>query len=138
MKIKLGEVRSSYEKDNNNYVSGETIYLEKHSWNCKWYWGFGYVGNRDLHTHFNSVFLGKETDVNKIFSKTKITQAEWWLLRDLFTQAYALKNCAEVYRYGGHQTTLKGTTDIIQDKKQETRLNKDLEIVLNKIWSLLK
>jgi hypothetical protein len=133
-KILLGKVRDDYK---GNHVAGEKIYLSKHSWDCGWYWGFGYVGNKDLHTHFDSAFLTSETDIKKIFEETKITQSEWWLLRDLFIQAYALKNCAEVYRYGGHQTSKTGITDIIKNDELAKQLNKDLETVLNKIWEML-
>lgn len=134
MEKKLGTVRKDYKE---NTVSGETIFLSEHNWDCDWYWGFGYVGNGRLHTHFDSTFLSTEADVNKIFSETKINQDTWWLLRDLFIQAYALSKSAETYRYGGHQTTKKGVTDIIQDKKMCIRLNKDLKTVLDKIWSLI-
>ena len=132
---KLGKIREDYEK---GLVMGEIIYLSKHSWNCDWYWGFGYIGNKDLHTHFNTTFLDEATtDINKIFSETKISQNTWWLLRDLFIQAYALKEAPGVYRNGGYQTTEKGITDIIQNKAMEERLNKDLRIVLDKIWELV-
>src|SRR5687767_15009990 len=68
------------------------VYLEKHKWDCGWYWGFGYIGNRAWHTHFDSLFLnGADTSVDKLFIKSKFTQTEWWELRDMFIQAYALK-----------------------------------------------
>jgi hypothetical protein len=35
----------------------EAIYLRDFSWDCDWYWGGGYIGNRKLHTHFDSCFL---------------------------------------------------------------------------------
>ena len=33
------------------------VYLYDFSWDCDWYWGGGYIGNNQLHTHFNSCFL---------------------------------------------------------------------------------
>ena len=108
--ITLGRLRRDYKKD---AVSGEVIELQKHSWDCDWYWGFGYIGNSRLHTHFNNIFLTEETDIDKIFEITDIRQDEWWILRDLFEQAYSLRSCAETYRHGGHQSTKKGTTDKI-------------------------
>jgi hypothetical protein len=55
----------------------------------------------------------------------------------LFIQAYALKECAEIYQYGGHQTTEKQITDIIKDKAKADNLNKDLKKVLDLIWDLV-
>jgi len=40
-------------------LTGESrrIYLTDFSWDCGWYWGGGYIGNRDLHCHFDGCFL---------------------------------------------------------------------------------
>ena len=113
------------------------LYLSKHSWDCGWYWGFGYIGNSRLQMHIDSLING-EYDVNKIFDgSTRITQDQWWIIRDLFRQAYALKAAAEVYQYGGHQTTRPGMTDRIKNLEMAARINKDLEIVLNKVWDFI-
>ena len=132
MKKLLGIVNKEIE----SCASGETIYLEKHRWECGWYWALGYIGNKNIHTHIEELIKNKETDVNKIFSKTKITQNTWWILRDLFIQAYTIKKCAEVYRYGGHQTNTNGLS-VERDDKLIARLNSDLEKILNNIWELL-
>ena len=87
--------------------------------------------------HIDSLING-EYDVNKIFDgSTRITQDQWWIIRDLFRQAYALKAAAEVYQYGGHQTTRPGMTDCIKNLEMAARINKDLEIVLNKVWDFI-
>lgn len=136
-KIYLGKVRDDFKE---NFVSGEKIYLEMHSWDCNWYYGMGYIGNRNLHTHFDITFLNNDSsyDIKDIFEKTPLTQSQWWLLRDLFIQAYALRKCAEVYRNGGHQTSKKGITDIIENSEMENKLNADLKIVLDMIWDVLQ
>ena len=134
----LGKIKDDY-----SHAAGESIYLEKHSWDCNWYWGFGYISNGRIHlgrmhTHFDSVFLNNAPyNIEEIFKSTKITQDQWWTLRDLFIQAYALKECAKVYHYGGHQITKENITDIIKDEKMENRLNQDLKKVLNKIWEIV-
>ena len=38
-------------------TSPSPIYLTGFKWNCGWYWGGGYIGNKNMHTHFNSCFL---------------------------------------------------------------------------------
>ena len=120
------------------YLTNEPIRIYKHKWECNWYWGFGYIGNQHLQTHFKGELLGRETQIDKIFKKPHYTQEDWWLIRDLFKQAYALQKCAEVYLYGGHQTTRLGVSDIIKSEEMNERLNKDLEIVLNKVWDILE
>ena len=113
------------------------VYLSKHSWDCNWYWGFGYLGNKNCHFHIESL-LGRESDVTKIFTEPKLSQKAWWVVRDLFVQAYALKDAAAVYRYGGYQSASKGITDVIKSKELEDRLNKDLETILNTVWKFIE
>jgi hypothetical protein len=139
-KIFIGKVREDFKGNERNYVSGEKLFITQHSWDCDWYWGFGYIGNKDLHTHFDSTFLGgaEAYDVEKVFETPVLTSKEWWLVRDLFVQAYALKGAAEVYRHGGYQTSMKGVTDIIKDDEMCTRLNADLQAVLDKVWSIFE
>lgn len=113
---------------------GEACYLSKHQWDCSWYWSFGYLGNRNCHYHFES-FLGSSLyEASKIFSETKITDKEWWVIRDLFVQAYALKKCAEIYQYGGHQTSQQGVTDLLKSAEKAATLNADLENILGTTW----
>ena len=32
---------------------GKSILLRRPSFECDWYWGFGYIGNKNLHTHLD-------------------------------------------------------------------------------------
>ena len=130
-KVLLGKVKDNAE----GYIAGERIWLTKHTWQCDWYWGFGYIGNKNLHTHFSSILEG-DALASELFESTNISDNEWWVIRDLFKQAYALREAAAVYRHGGHQTTKLGTTDIIKDTVKAMVLNADLEIVLDKLWKV--
>jgi hypothetical protein len=116
----------------------EKLSLSRHSWNCGWYWGFGYIGNKHLHTHFDSVFLNDCPEYEDIFEDAVFTSDEWWIIRDLFMQAYALRKAAEVYRYGGHQTTFKGLTDCIKSEELENKINADLKKVLDTLWNYIE
>jgi hypothetical protein len=113
----------------------EPVYLTKHEWACGWYWAFGYLGNKKCHFHFESYLEGGKYEITQHLKQSNITQKEWWVIRDLFVQAYALQKAAEVYRHGGHQTTMKGVTDVISDPDMCKRLNNDLEIILNVLWA---
>ena len=126
-KIYLGEIKE-----------WGSVSIEKHSWDCEWYWGFGYLGNAHCHFHLESLITG-ETDVKKVFDKgTWLSQSDWWIIRDLAIQAYGLKTAAEVYRHGGHQTSVAGITDKIKNLEKAKELNKDLEIILNSLWEFIK
>ena len=119
-------------------IDNEVIYLSKHEWDCGWYWGFGYLGNKNLHYHFDTYLKGDEWKVNNIFKVTRITQDQWWILCDLFKQAYALKDCAAIYQYGGHISSKTGMTDVLNSDDKAKVLNDDLKIILDKIWEFLQ
>lgn len=130
-KIYLGRVRNGV----TNFLSDEPVYLSKHTWDCGWYWSLGYVGNMKTHCHFEGQFLtGPVLEASELFSKTNITNAEWWVLRDLFIQAYALQEAAEVYRYGGRQRRQAGLTDMLHSPEMAKALNADLERILDTLW----
>ena len=118
-------------------------FLEKHSFDCGWYWAFGYLGNRDCHWHIKSIINQPEeycptwTNIDHHFSSTWLTQSQWWVLRDLFISAYALKKAAEVYKHGGHQTTMAQNLRIIS-KQMSDQINADLEKLLDNIWNFLE
>jgi hypothetical protein len=109
------------------------IYLRWHKWDCNLYWSFGYLGNDDCHYHFKSYLDGKHWKVEQVFKSTWITQELWWVMLDLFKQAYALKNAAEIYRHGGYITSKPGITDLLADPVKAAGLNADLKILLDKI-----
>ena len=133
-KIYLGKIKKDF-KDST--IANENLYLDKHSWDCGWYWRFGYIGNRNLHCHFDGHLLYK-WEISDIFVEPLYTQSTWYAIQDLFKQAYALKSAAEVYRLGGHITSDKSISTVVRDKELETRLNTDLQKVLDKLWHILE
>ena len=135
-KIYLGVLKENV----GTFADGEAIYLSKHEWSCGWYWAFGYVGNAKCRFHFDSLLYLKDGngsvryEASQLFSECNISDKDWWVIRELFVQAYALKKAAEVYRCGGRQITKEGVTDLIRDDEMVFRLNADLKRVLDKIW----
>lgn len=118
------------------------IYLTQHRWDCDWYWAFGYLGNKDCHFHISSLIdhPGKYDpewhNVTRHFTETWLTQDQWWILRDLFIQAYAIRKCADSMLYGGHQT-MQAEPHRIKSESLNNELNGHLETLLKNIWTLL-
>lgn len=123
---------------------GEYVYLSKFSWDCNWYWGGGYLrfyrrNNRswNCHTHFDSIFFNNSDKDNKyhidkyrdMFEKSALTEEEWWRLFDLMKQFYKLKECAEVFQYGGHMTS-KGRTEDELNPFLASELNNQLKTII--------
>lgn len=133
---------------------GEYVWLEKESWDCDWYWGFGYLHTytnnanperaKDLsmHTHFNYEFL-KGPDCSKdmfknYFKETVLTDEEIWILCDLMMTYYTLKKTAELFRHGYSYQTEKAKIDKLKSPMTEDLINKVLlPEVFKKIEQLL-
>lgn len=105
---------------------GEKVWLETPSWDCGWYWGFGYLKTKSSHTHVDGLtgkheyydtekqcFRLSSDYVHNIYDSPKLvvttfTSNEGWKLTELFRQFYLLKEMAEFThkkRPGCHITT---------------------------------
>lgn len=125
----------------------EFVYLQKPSFDCDWYWGFGYIQtykyktSRDFegHSHWDSEIVGKTEQYdsekqawvlsehkhhlrdNKNWLQFTITEKESWELADLMQSYYTLKKVAEIYHTG-----ISGLTSgklSLKDSKQEHEIN---------------
>lgn len=133
---------------------GEYVYLEEPSWDCGWYWGFGYLHtytnnkqperSRDLtsHFHFDSTFLnGKDCArdmFKKYFKETVLTDSEIWELVDYMQTFYTLKAAAELFNRGHSHQTERAKIEDLQSEEQRDLVNKVwLPEVFNRIRTLL-
>lgn len=127
----------------------EKIYLTPPSWDCDWYWGFGYLGNRNCHYHVDGLKTIKEYNFEKQYWSTERVNLydgfkkhfgdsfivkddrDIWTLAELFETFYSLKNIAEVYNRGGSHMSSNPCKDIIKNAEEYKRIN---EIVLPQIF----
>lgn len=84
-------------KENNRY-----LWLEAPSWDCGWYWGFGYVEqytnhkapdkakDTRMHTHWDSLH-----NEGNPFKETTFNKEEYKELKELFNRFYSLKEGAD-------------------------------------------
>ena len=94
------------------------VYLEAGSWDCGWYWGFGYleVYNKpktdiNEHYHFNSLFNKFGIDgIEEHFSSFVLLEKEIWILADLMKSYYNLREVADFYHQGNSNFTSEERT----------------------------
>lgn len=132
-RIYLGKVKDDFK---NTMIQGEQLYLTKHEWQCDWYWAFGWIGNKNLHTHFDSTLLWN-LDATKIFDSPIYNEHDWYVIQELFARAYALKAAAEIYSRGNANITAKSVCGSIRDLALAERINADLEAILNTLWAFM-
>lgn len=127
--------------------TNELVWLEEPSWDCGWYWGFGYLETytnnanperaKDIssHTHFdvtflNDVHLNGFDKFNDYFAETTLTSDEIWLLVDYMKSFYSLKQSASLLLNGNSHYTDRATIDVLKDKELSDKINHELLPVL--------
>jgi len=133
---------------------GEHVYLEKESWDCGWYWGFGYLHtftndrqptrsvDISSHFHFDGKFLEGPLSAydtfREYFKETVLTNNEIWELVDLMTTAYTLKKTAAILSHGYSYYTDRAKISDLKDKELEEKINHEfLPEVFDRIRALL-
>lgn len=108
----------------------ERVYMPKPSWDCDWYWGFGYLDSAYTHTHFDSCILDKSKcsfDAFKdYFETTPLTDDDIWILCDYMKSFYTLKKTAELFKHGNSWQTERATIDKLKDLDLYNKINHEL------------
>jgi hypothetical protein len=88
-------------------ADGTTYWLEAPTWDCGWYWGFGYVETytNNLHPEFALDISSHQHATHEFFESGTITDwtvsdKELWEIRELFAQFYTLRKTAEYFDQG--------------------------------------
>lgn len=122
---------------------GVKIYLSPASWDCNWYWAFGYLGNNQEHYHLSGYANGRninmydalmeDYDLNPVIAK------HLWTFCEIVQTVYTLKKSAEVLGRGGSHYTTNPCKDIIINTDEVTRINEVvIPALLEKLYELVK
>jgi len=131
---------------------GIWYWLEAPSWDCSWYWGFGYIEtytsnkspgrSRDISSHshadkFMSDYFIEWNGSKPCLVKRTFTEAEGWELSELFQQFYFLSDAAENFGRGKcHCAATK--IKLWKKKALANEINKKiLPTVMNRIMEIL-
>lgn len=111
-------------------VDGESIYISAPSWDCGWYWGFGYLGNKNCHYHLGGIAKERQNlfdalkshfdNDSHIFKNEGLT----WRFCELVQTAYSLKKTAEVLGRGGSHYSSNPLAELIKNSAEVERINK--------------
>jgi len=120
----------------------ERIFLSPPSWDCGWYWGFGYLGNMNCHYHVDGLSKNKNLydAFKEHFGKSlMIRDSQLWTVCELFKTFYILKETAEVLGRGGAHYTTNPCKDIIINKDETDRINNVvLPAVFDALYNILE
>ncbi len=124
-------------------AEGTKYWLEAPSWDCDWYYGFGYIETysnnncpekaRDInsHQHFDSLFLNNSKvsafdAFKEFFKETTLNDKEIWLLIDYMHSFYTLKKAAEVFGTGYSHMTEKAKLSEVQNIEMAKEINEKM------------
>ena len=120
-------------------AKGRKLFLVAPSWDCGWYWGFGYIEtytnnshperSKDIasHSHFDSLF-GNNCNLydgfKRIIKDSTLSDSELWQLCDYMKTFYCLNETAEVLKRGSSHYSERAKLDIVKDEAYAERINK--------------
>jgi hypothetical protein len=115
---------------------GRMVYLAAPTWDCDWYWSFGYLGATGEHFHLRNYgnmdwkdCLERDYNLN-----VKLRGDNLWKFYELAKTAYKLKEVAEVLGRGGCNITDNPLAEVIKNKTEVDRIN---QIVLPQIFDAI-
>lgn len=111
--------------------TGESIYFYKPTWDCDWYWGFGYLGNKNQHYHLSDYANGRNINMYDAligdYDLNENIKKNLWKFCEVAKTIYTLITTAEVLGRGSSNYTHNPFEALIQNKAEVERIN---EVVL--------
>jgi len=129
---------------------GTLYWLESPSWDCDWYWGFGYIETytnnkhpeiaKDIssHQHWDGFITGFKDEKNNYVHhlndkgsnlvETTVSEKESWMLAELMKEFYQLRTTAELFGRGSAHISDPGDEirELLIDKELVTKINEVL------------
>ena len=130
---------------------GTMYWLEEPTWDCGWYWGFGYIETYthnlcpdlalDINSHGHFKCLSNDNRTNlydgfkKKFQHTPLANNEIWLLCELMKSYYTLRDYADMCYTGGAHYTGNPCAQVIKNENEYNRINQE---VLPRIFAAIR
>lgn len=123
------------------------VWLRVPSFDCGWYWGFGYLGNTQCHFHLDGLaamepkLSGKNLydQLVEMFGETlTIPREKLWKFCEIVKTVYTLKEAAALFGLGGSRYTTNPDSDKITITEYSDRINNELiPLQIQSLWRLL-
>lgn len=100
------------------------VSLRRPSFDCNWYWGFGYLGNLECHYHLSGLADGKNINlfdaIKQHFGDSLIFKddALLWQFCEVVNTVYALCKMSELLYIGGSNYSNNPCRDELKAKKE--------------------
>lgn len=125
-------ISDSFTKFRMGAMDGRSIFLSVPTFDCGWYWGFGYLGNSQCHFHLDSLDSMDSSLVNKnMYDQLKllfgdsltIADGKLWKFCEVVQTIYTLKKAAEVFGRGGSYYTSNPDAELLKNQEWVNHIN---------------
>lgn len=112
------------------------VYIAAPTWDCDWYWSFGYLVATGEHFHLRNYgnMNWKDCLERDYILNVKLRGDNLWKFYELAKTAYGLKEVARILGKGGSQVTDNPLAEVIKNKTEVDRIN---QIVLPQIFDAI-
>ncbi len=123
-------------------------FLEAPTWDCNWYWGFGYLRNCDGYFHLHNFqqpqnVHGVKRNINmrdallEDYDLNERIKNDLWTFCELVETVYTLREAAEVYNRGGSHYAVNPCVNSIKNAEEYRRINWEvLPSIFDTIYNL--
>lgn len=134
--------------------NGIKYWLEEASWDCDWYWGFGYIEtytnnsnpskSKDIqsHEHFDYKILKNRncfSTFKEVFINTPLSDNEIWTLCELMQTFYTLRQISDLYYINSSHIADNPCKDLLKNDEEYQRINKILiPNVMKEVYKILE
>jgi len=115
---------------------GTKVYILAPTWDCNWYWSFGYLNATGEHFHLRNYGDKNWKDCleRDYILNVKLRGDNLWKFIELAKTAYKLKEVAEILGRGGCQLTKNPLAELIKNQTEVNRIN---QIVLPQVFDAI-
>lgn len=115
---------------------GKRVYIAAPTWDCNWYWSFGYLEATGEHYHLRNFgnINWKDALERDYTLNVKLRGDNLWKFYELAKTAYGLRDAAEILGRGGSHVTDNPLAEVIKNKAEVDRIN---QIVLPQIFDAI-
>lgn len=120
-------------------VHGRSILFRRPLFYCNWYWGFGYLGNRDCHYHLDSLhtfdWQNKDMQNKTLYDQLKLhfgdtltitDDRDLWKFCEIVRTIYTLRKTADLFYLGGSHFTTNPDAELLKNPEEWKRINEVL------------
>lgn len=113
----------------------ERIRLSTPTFDCNWYWGFGYLGNKNCHYHLKSYHLDRDFGEYRDISMFDAIKEDYtlcaplqndstlWTFCELVQTAYSLLAVAEIFSRGGSHQCKNPCQELLKNPDMYEHIN---------------